>query len=59
MFRAGDLDCLDDVTETLCGAHNLAVLDNPVKLILGRGRLGEGTWRQGEAMARQWKEEGK
>ena len=51
MLRARDLDGLNNVAQAVCGANDLAVLNYPMKLVLGRRCLGKGTWKQGEAMA--------
>ena len=43
MLGARDLDSFYDVTQTIGGPDNLAVLNDPVQLILGRGGLSKGT----------------
>lgn len=43
MLRARDLDGFNDVCQAVRGSDNLAVLNDPMKLILGRRCLGKGT----------------
>ena len=43
MLGTRNLDSFYDVTQTIGGPDNLAVLNDPVQLILGRGGLSKGT----------------
>jgi hypothetical protein len=43
-FRAGNLGCFDNDTSAVRSANNLAVLDDPMQLMLGRGRFRKRAW---------------